>query len=200
VDSSNRERPFLRTHNEQAKNSKMDIMATLGLVWRKQSRLYCNATASPCGHLAMTARRIFQQTIARAALAAFVLALWPGYGLAAETEEAVTISVEDAKAKVGEQTTIVAKISPRDGFEIAKDYRNRVMKLSAEDKGVTFQSDVVRGTLQDGGLVFKVAVTPMQAGAHAINGIFRFAFVSVSESDRRLDIKWAPLTATVTGE
>jgi hypothetical protein len=133
--------------------------------------------------------------------ALIVLALlgWLLAAGAAETQEAVSISVEDASAKVGEPATIVAKITPRPGFEIAKDYRNRVMKLSAADAGVVFKSEIVPGTLQDGGLIFKVGVTPKQAGAHSVNGVFRFAFVSVSADERRLDIKWAPLTATVTG-
>lgn len=135
------------------------------------------------------------------ALLRFVLLglLLAGASRAAETQDAVTISVEDAVAGIGESAQVVAKIVPRAGFLIAENYGNRVMQLTAADDAVEFPNKVVRGKMQDGALLFRVAVVPKQPGPHYINGVLRFAFVSESEGQRRLDIKWAPLTATVTG-
>ncbi len=122
-----------------------------------------------------------------------------GPALAADTQEAVDITISDASAKVGEQAYIVAKIVPHAGFEIASNFRNRVGQLSANDNTVEFAGKFVRGTVEDGALVFKVPVTPKKAGANAINGVMRFGFVSESDGQRRLDIKVMPLIATVTG-
>ena len=59
---------------------------------------------------------------------------------------------------------------------------------------------MVRATVQDGVLVFKVAVVPKKTGPHPINGVFRFAFVGEHDGKAQLDIKSAPLIATVTGK
>jgi len=139
------------------------------------------------------------------------LRLWPtlaGLVLAAaqcaaagniETEDAVTVSVSNVSTKVGSEAFIVARVAPRAGYRIAADYSNRVIKLSAEDNGVTFASKPVRGKLEDGVLVFKVPVSPSAPGAHVINGLLRFAFVSEDNGEQHLDIKSAPLIGTVTG-
>jgi hypothetical protein len=119
--------------------------------------------------------------------------------LAAETEDAVTITVQDVSAKAGEKILIIATVTPRNGYRIAPAYNNRIMTLSAADDGVAFQEKLVRGSIQETALVFKVPVTPTKPGAHPINGIIRFAFVSSEGDNTRLDIKSAPLIATVTG-
>jgi hypothetical protein len=124
---------------------------------------------------------------------------WPEPARAAETRDAVTISVEDISAKLGEKATIVARITPRAGFRIADAYRNRITTLSAADDGVEIDGKVVRGAMQDGSLVFKIRVTATKPGPHVINGVIRFGFVSTLASDSQLDIKWEPLVATVTG-
>jgi hypothetical protein len=134
-----------------------------------------------------------------AALALLSLAQLIGQAIAVDTEDAVTVSVEDASAKVGDKTTVVAKITPREGYRLAEDYRNRVISLSAEDNEVEFDNKVVRGLMQDGSLVFKIRVTPKTPGSHAINGVLRFGFVNSLDGDYHLDIKWVPLIATVTG-
>jgi len=118
---------------------------------------------------------------------------------AAETEEAVDISIQDAAAKVGEPAYVLAKIVPHAGFEIAGNYRNKIGQLSANENSVEFKNEVVRGKLEGGALVFKVPVVPKRPGPNAINGVIRFAFVSESQGQRRLDIKSEPLIATVTG-
>jgi hypothetical protein len=122
-----------------------------------------------------------------------------GVAAAADTTDAVIISVLDASAKIGQKATVVATITPRAGYEIADTYRNRITTLSAADDGVEFEEKVVRGSMQDGRLVFRVGVVPRKPGAHAINGVVRFGFVNSLGADHRLDIKWVPLMATVTG-
>jgi hypothetical protein len=118
---------------------------------------------------------------------------------AADTEDAVDITVKDATAKVGEPAYVLARIAPRAGFEIAGNYRNRVGQFSAAGNGVEFGDKFVRGTLEGGALLFKVPVVPKRPGPNAINGVVRFAFVSESDGQRHLDIKTVPLMATVTG-
>lgn len=130
-------------------------------------------------------------------LAAVMLPL--GSAGAAETDEGVRVSVENAAAKVGDSAHIVARIQANPGFTIAANYRNAVFALSAEDKAVAFPSKRVRATVEDGVLVFRVPVVPQMAGPHPINGILRFAFVGERDGKNQLDIKTAPLIATVTG-
>ncbi|MFO1350554.1 MAG: hypothetical protein U1F68_07725 [Gammaproteobacteria bacterium] len=94
----------------------------------------------------------------------------------------------------------MAKITPKQGFQITDTYRNRVSQLSAlDEKSVDFSDKTVRGAMQDGSLIFKVDVTPKTAGSHPINGVLRFSFVKRTDDVKELDIKWAPLIATVTG-
>ncbi len=132
-------------------------------------------------------------------LAVLSLALLSGPAIAADTEDAVVVSVEDVSAKVGDKVTIIAKITAREGYRLAEDYRNRVSALSAADNEVEFENKMVRGSMQDGSLVFKIRVTPKTPGAHAVNGVLRFGFVNSLDGDYHLDIKWVPLIATVTG-
>jgi len=126
-------------------------------------------------------------------LSVAVFATLAGAAIAAETEDAVSVRIEDASARVGEQAIVVATITPRQGYRIADNYRNRVIKLSAADAGVEFDHKAV-----DGSLVFKIHVTPTKPGAHPINGVLRFGFVNHLDGDYHLDIKWLPLMATVT--
>lgn len=119
---------------------------------------------------------------------------------AAETSEGVKISVQDAVGKVGDPTVVIARIEAMPGFAIAGNYRNKVGDFSAEDQAVAFPNKMVRATVQDGVLVFKVAVIPKKAGPHPINGVFRIAFVGEHDGKTQLDIKSAPLIATVTGK
>jgi hypothetical protein len=119
---------------------------------------------------------------------------------AADTSEGVKISVQDAIGKVGEPTVIVAQIEAMPGFAIAANHRNRVGNFSAEDQSVAFPNKMIRATVQDGMLVFKVPVVPKKSGPIPINGVFRFAFVGEHDGKTQLDIKSAPLMATVTGK
>jgi hypothetical protein len=141
------------------------------------------------------ARRALLRFVVSSALASPLA----GAAVAADTEEAVDIRIQDVSAKVGEPAYVFAKIVPHAGFEIAANYRNRISQLSAIENGVEFKNPSVRGTLEDGALLFKVAVIPKRPGPVAINGVIRFAFISESGGQRRLDIKTEPLIATVTG-
>jgi hypothetical protein len=108
-----------------------------------------------------------------------------------------TLEVQNASAKVGEQTAVVATVKPPDGFKITKSYRNRVIDLSAlDDKGVKFEDGAVLGKVENGSAVFEVPVTPTEPGEHAINGVIRISF----HTQGRSESKSVPLMATVTGE
>jgi len=120
-------------------------------------------------------------------------------GFAADTEDAISVSVENVSAKVGEKVTVVATVTAREGYKIADAYRNRLSTLSAADDGVEFDGKAVRGSMQDGSLVFKIRVTPKALGSHAINGVMRVGFINTLDGDYHLDIKSVPLIATVTG-
>ena len=140
-----------------------------------------------------------RRAVLRMVVAAAMAGTLGGTVWAADTDEAVDITIKDATAKVGEQSFVLARIAPRAGFEIAGNFRNRVGQLSAAENGVQFGDKFVRGTVDGGALLFKVPVIPKREGPNAINGVVRFAFVSESDGQRRLDIKTVPLIATVTG-
>lgn len=136
----------------------------------------------------------------RRALLALGFVLWLAPAGAADIQDAVEIKVEDAAGKIGETVYVIARIVPKPGFVIAENYRNNITKLSTDAEGVEFPNKIVRAKIDDGSLAFSVPVVPKKLGEHAINGMFRFAFVVELEGKRELDIKWAPLTAKVTGK
>lgn len=120
-----------------------------------------------------------------------------GAANAADKDEAYALTVENASAKVGDKAIIKAVLTATNGHKVSKAYRNRLIELSAEDEGsVEFEKPVVRGTVQDDtSVVFDIGVTPMTAGSHTINGVFRFGF----HSDGRMNMLSIPLVAEVTG-
>jgi hypothetical protein len=85
-------------------------------------------------------------------------------GLADERGHPLRVTVENAVAKVGEPTAVVAKITVDEGWQVAPSYRNRIMDLSSFDEGVEFEDEVVQGRLEEGTLVFGVGVTPTTRG------------------------------------
>lgn len=134
--------------------------------------------------------------LATAALALAGLVAGGGSGRADERVPYI-VEVQNASAKVGEQTAVVATVKPPEGFKITKSYRSRVIDLSAlDDKGVKFEDGMVLGKLENGSAVFEVPVTPTEAGEHAINGVIRISFHTRGKSES----KSVPLMATVTGE
>ena len=115
--------------------------------------------------------------------------------LAAEGDHPLDLHIENASAKVGEPTAVVATIVVQDGYKAMSSYRNRIIELSSFDEGVDFDQPVVVGTLEDGELVFNVRVTPTKPGEHPINGVFRVGYHN-GEQARMVSI---PLMTTVTG-
>ena len=132
----------------------------------------------------MVTRRVSRLAVAIVAVTGVVCA---------DAQSSFVISVQNASARVGEKAVIVAKISMGDGFRLTDSYRHRIIKLAASD-GVEFEREVVRGSVQDGSIVFTVGVTPKSAGTHTVHGVFRFSYHNGGE----LDIRAAPFEATVT--
>jgi len=116
-----------------------------------------------------------------------------GLSAAEDSRSFVDITIQNAAARVGEKTVIVAKISVRDGLEITTSYRHRISGLSPSD-AVELEREVVRGVIEDGSIVFTVGVTPKRAGTHTVRGVFRFSY----HDGHELDIRSALFEATVT--
>ena len=136
----------------------------------------------------MIARRVATSIVCLIAVAAIA----PGW--AADDDHAFAVRIDSPTVKLGEKAVIVATISPRGGFRITESYRHRVVNLSAIDAGVDIGRKVVRGSVTDGGVIFRVEVVPKTAGAHIVVGVFRFSV----NNGQQLDIKAAPFEATVT--
>ena len=112
---------------------------------------------------------------------------------AEDSRSSVEVTVQNAVARVGEKAVIVAKISLRDGLQITTTYRHRISGFSKSDD-VELERDVVRGVVQDNGVVFAVPVTPKRPGVHAVTGVIRFSYHHGGE----VDIRAARFEATVT--
>jgi len=134
------------------------------------------------------ARRVATSIVCLIAVAAIA----PGW--AADDDHAFAVRIDSPTVKLGEKAVIVATISPRGGFRITESYRHRVVNLSAIDAGVEIGRKVVRGSVRDGSVIFRVEVVPKTAGAHIVVGVFRFSV----NNGQQLDIKAAPFEATVT--
>jgi hypothetical protein len=114
-------------------------------------------------------------------------------GRAADREDRFRIGIENASARVGEKAIIVATITTQAGFKITDSYRHRILHLVASE-GIELPGKVVRGSVQDGRVVFFVGVTPKKAGTHTVTGLFRFSV----HNGQQVDITSAPFEATVT--
>jgi len=109
-----------------------------------------------------------------------------------------SLEVQDASARVGQPTAVVATLKAPEGMRFTSVYRHRVVELSAEegDDGVEIGEPVVVGEVRDdGSLVFEVPVTPTEPGTHPINGVIRASFLSPGKAES----KSIPLMAKVTG-
>jgi hypothetical protein len=138
-------------------------------------------------------RHLFRMSLGVAALTGLVLA--SEASIADERKDPVVVSVENAVAKVGEPTAVVAKVTVDEGWQVAKSYRNRIIKLSSFDDAVDFEKEEVQGSLEGSSLVFAVGVTSTKPGTHPINGVFRVGY----HNGERLKMVSIPLIATVTG-
>ena len=132
-------------------------------------------------------RRIATSIVCLIAIAA-IASSW-----AADDDRAFAVRIDSPTVKLGEKAVIVATISARDEFRITESYRHRVVNLSAIGAGVEIGRKVVRGSVRDGSVIFRVEVVPKTAGAHIVVGVFRFSV----NNGQQLDIKAAPFEATV---
>jgi hypothetical protein len=110
-------------------------------------------------------------------------------------EDIFVVTVENASAKVGEKTAIVARVAGRGDFRMSESYRNKVRNFSSLDDAVAFEKKAVRGWAEDGVIVFTIGVTPIKPGVHPVNGVFRVS----ANNGERLEIMSVRLIATVTG-
>ena len=62
---------------------------------------------------------------------------------------------------------------------------------------MAFDSPVVRGTVEDGALVFAVGVRPTKPGKHPINGVFRVGYIQGTNEMSMVSLR---LIANVTGK
>ena len=152
------------------------------------------ATPSPARRGADTTMIAPRLGPAVVSLIAIVTLAWTSTaGRAADGDAAFTVSVESPSGKVGQPTAIVATISARNGYRITESYRHRIINIASIDDGVEIGRKVVRGSLKDSGIVFRVEVLPKTAGAHVVAGVFRFSI----NNGTQLDIKAMPFEATV---
>jgi hypothetical protein len=133
--------------------------------------------------------------LAAAVLCLIAVALPGAPSAAPDGDPAFAVSIESPTVKVGQTAVIVTTISPRNGYRITESYRHRIINLSATDDGVEVAGKVVRGSVKDGRVVFRVEARPRTAGAHVIVGVLRFSI----NNGEQLDIKAAPFEATVMG-
>jgi hypothetical protein len=115
---------------------------------------------------------------------------------AAGEPPAYAVEVHDVTAKVGAHEVMRATLRLRDGYRVLQAYNNRIIELSSLDDGVAFDGKVVRGTVEDGALVFAVGVRPTKPGKHPINGVFRVGYI---EGEGEMSMVSLQLIASVTG-
>jgi hypothetical protein len=136
--------------------------------------------------------RRFSSCVGLVAVAA--LAWAPAPGRAADGDEAFAVTVDSPTAKLGQPAAIVATLTARNGYRITESYRHRIVNIVAIDDGVEVARKVVRGSVNEGQVVFRIEVQPKTIGPHIVAGVLRFSI----NNGTRLDIKAAPFEATVT--
>jgi hypothetical protein len=136
------------------------------------------------------------RTFAVTGLMAIGLAFATGRAGTAEEPAAYAIEVSDVAAKVGEHAVMHATLRVRDGYRILQSYKNRVIKLSAQDDGVAFDQEVVTATIEEGALAFAVGLRVTKPGKHPINGLFRVGYIHGTDEIAMASLR---LIANVTG-
>jgi hypothetical protein len=136
------------------------------------------------------------RTFAVTGLMAIGLAFATGRAGTAEEPAAYAIEVSDVAAKVGEHAVMHATLRVRDGYRILQSYKNRVIKLSAQDDGVAFDQEVVTATIEEGALAFAVGLRVTKPGKHPINGLFRVGYIHGTDEIAMASLR---LIASVTG-
>ena len=127
-----------------------------------------------------------------------LVALVTSAGMRANAEEPspYIVEVSDVAAKVGDPAVLRATLRARDGYRILKGYNNRLIKLSSFDDGVIFERGMVPAALDEGALVFAVAIRVTKPGKHPINGVFRVGFIHGTDEIAMVSVR---LIANVTG-
>jgi hypothetical protein len=111
-----------------------------------------------------------------------------------ELASSYSISVSNAKAKVGSQATITVTVKAGDGFKCNAEYQHKIKDISG-GSAVTAPSTVA-GSVQGKAIVYSIPVTPNETGDHAVSGEIRFSVCNDSECQRQS----VPLSAQVTGQ
>ena len=109
---------------------------------------------------------------------------------------AYTVEIGDVAAKVGQPTMLRATLKIRDGYRILKAYNNRVHSLTSLDEGVAFERKSFLATVDNGALVFEIALKATKPGKHAINGLIRVGYIHGTDEMAMVSM---PLVASVTG-
>jgi hypothetical protein len=119
-----------------------------------------------------------------------------GRPVAADEQRPYTVEVHDVTAKVGEHAVMRVTLRPWKDYRILEAYNNRLGQFSSFDDGVAFERKTVRGTIQNGALVFTIDVQPTKPGKHPINGVFRVGYI---ENEDAMSMISVPLIASVIG-
>jgi hypothetical protein len=135
-----------------------------------------------------------------AVVAAGALALLAG-AASAEEGPPIRMEIQEAVARVGEPTQVLAKLTIGEGYRFIEPppRGNRVIELSSADGGVAFARRVFRGRLDGDSVLFRLEVTPTKPGPHPINGVVRVSYVTETGDSWHLRHVWLPLSTTVTG-
>ncbi len=103
-----------------------------------------------------------------------------------------SLSVGNAKAKVGEQTTLSVTIKASGGFKGNEAYPNKIKGIAGSN--IT-APEKVAGSVSGKSITFAIPVTPTASGAHKLTGKIKFGICN----DTQCLMKSATLNATVTG-
>lgn len=103
------------------------------------------------------------------------------------------LSVTNAKAKAGEQASIMITIEAASGYKCNESYPHKARKLEA-DAGAELPSTMVKGKVEGKKVVIAVPVKAAKAGTYKVRGQVKFSVCN----DSQCVIKKAPLDATLT--
>lgn len=109
-----------------------------------------------------------------------------------ELAESFSLSVSNAKAKVGEKATITVTVKASGGFKCNPDYPHKIKDISGSNVEVPSK---VNGAVNGKSISYTIPATPTASGAHAVTGEIRFSVCN----DTECQMKKVPLSATVTG-
>lgn len=109
-----------------------------------------------------------------------------------ELSDNFTVSVSNAKAKVGEKGTITVTVKASGGFKCNPKYPHKIKDISGSNVDAPSK---VSGAVNGKSISYSIPATPTAAGSHAVTGEIRFSVCN----DQECQMKKVPLSATVTG-